>query len=148
MADIAVIWNPALGHGDWELIGAQLSGDADLDTAILISLFTDAQANPDDAIPDGSNDPRGWWGDLDEDYAVGSRLWLLSRAKQTGETLALAQDYIAEALQWLIDDGVVAAFDITTEWTAAGLLGARVVAYKQNGTTVALNYNWVWQGMN
>ncbi len=148
MSDISVIWDPASGHGDWSLMGAQLRADTDLETAILISLFTDRVANPDDVIPDGSSDPRGWWGDLDEDYAIGSRLWLLSRAKQTPETLAHAQDYISEALQWLIDDDVVAHFDIATEWTAKSLLGARIIAYKQNGAKLALNYTWVWQGMN
>ena len=55
----------------------------DLQTAILISLFTDAQASPDDMIQDGSGDPRGWWGDLGSSKPIGSKLWLLGRAKQT-----------------------------------------------------------------
>lgn len=145
MTDTVTTWIPALGRGDWLLSGAQLADGSDLQTAILISLFTDRQANPDDVIPDGSGDPRGWVGDLGQDYPIGSRLWLLSRAKQTGETLARAQDYIAEALQWLIDDGVVAKFDILTEWTRTSQLGARVTAYKTDGATVALNFSSAWK---
>jgi phage gp46-like protein len=148
MSDTLTTWVPALGRGDWLLSGAQLAAGGDLQTAILISLFSDRAANPNDVIPDGSGDPRGWVGDLDQDYPIGSRLWLLSRAKQTGETLARAQDYIAEALQWLIDDGVVAKFDILVEWTRASQLGANVIAYKTDGTNMALNFLSVWKGIN
>ena len=148
MSDTLTTWVPALGRGDWLLSGAQLAAGSDLQTAVLISLFSDREANPDDIIPDGSGDPRGWVGDLGQDYKIGSRLWLLSRAKQTGETLARAQDYIAEALQWLIDDGVVAKFDILVEWTRRSQLGANVIAYKADGTTEALNFLSVWKGIN
>lgn len=143
MSDISINWSPALSRGDWTLLGAQLQGGTDLVSAILISLFTDRVAGPDDVIPDGTTDPRGWWGD-DAAYPIGSRLWLLSRAKQTDDTLALAQGYIAEALQWLIDDGVVARFGITVEWSSPGRLGARIVAYESSGTAIALNSSSLW----
>lgn len=147
MSDISTIWAPTLSRGDWVVAGPQLQSGNDLTTAILISLFTDRIAASDDAIPDGTNDPRGWWGD-DAALPIGSRLWLLNRAKQTTDTLSLAQGYIAEALQWLIDDGVVASFDIVTEWTRSGMLGAQVVAYEKSGTVVALNSSAVWGAIN
>lgn len=125
-----------------------LQSGNDLETAILISLFTDREANPGDVIPDGTGDARGWVGDQDQDYQIGSRLWLLSRAKQTLETLQRASDYIAEALQWLIDDGVVARFDITVEWTRPSMLGARIVAYSGDGAIVPMNFSWVWKAIN
>jgi phage gp46-like protein len=128
--------------------GGQLANGNDLQTAILISLFTDREASPDDVIPDGTNDRRGWIGDEGEEYKIGSRIWLLSRAKQTTETLNRAFDYIAEGLQWLLDDDVVAKFDITVEWTRAGMLGSKVVAYQKDGSTMALNFSWVWKGLN
>lgn len=133
-----------MGIGDWTLLGSQLQSGNDLQNAVYISLFTDRVANPDDVIPDASQDPRGWWGDAGQDVAVGSRLWLLQRAKQTVETLNLAKDYIVEALQWLIDDGVVGSFDITVEWTAAGLLGANVVAHRPNSNQSAMQFFWNW----
>lgn len=128
--------------------GGDLQTGDDLATAILISLFTDRMAEPDDAITDGTNDPRGWWGDQFSTVPIGSRLWLLDRSKQTQETLQRAYDYIIEALQWLIDDGVVAKFDVRVEWTKSGMLGAQVIAYKQDGSTVAAAYSWAWQGIN
>ena len=147
MSDTSTIWVRDLGRGDWNLVGADLQSGNDLETAILISIFSDREANPDDIIPDGTNDPRGWIGDIDQPYKIGSRIWLLTRAKQTQETLSRANDYIAEALQWLIDDGVVAQFDITTEWTKPGLLGAKVLAY-QGGISTPMNFSWAWKAIN
>ena len=148
MSDTTTIWDIANSRGDWAMAGSLLQTGSDLQTAILISLFTDRIADPDDVIPDGSNDPRGWWGDSGSTVLIGSRLWLLQRAKQTAETLQRAYDYIVEALQWLIDDGVVARFDILVEWTQTSELGAQVVAYKQDGSTIANAYTWAWQGLN
>ncbi|PWC74062.1 phage GP46 family protein [Azospirillum sp. TSH64] len=141
MADITITWSPADGRGDWTFApGGDLDTGDDLATAILLSLFTDRPALKDDVIPDGTADRRGWWGDRE----LGSRLWLLERAKQTTETLHRARDYIAEALQWLVDDGVVARFDIEAAWLRRSTLGARITAFRSDGRTVALSYSWAW----
>lgn len=148
MSDTTIQWDVLNARGDWALVGAQLQTGNDLQTAVLISLFTDRQATSDDVIPDGSGDPRGWVGDLGSDYPIGSRLWLLDRSKQTSAVLAKASDYCNEALQWLIDDGVVAKFAIVTEWTKPTTLGIQITAYKQDGTTVAMNFSSAWNGIN
>lgn len=148
MSDITTVWDPATGRGDYQLSGADLLSGDDLQTAVLISLFTDRQSAPDDIIPDGTQDPRGWWGDQGEQYPIGSRLWLLDRAKQETEVLNLAQDYITEALQWLIDDGVAARIAVHCEWTGLSVLGAQIEIYRQDGSRVALNYAWAWKGVS
>ncbi|MEQ0775890.1 phage GP46 family protein [Paraburkholderia tropica] len=147
MADTKTTWDASIGRGDWTLSGPVLDTGDDLSTAILISLFTDRQAAADDDIPDGTTNRRGWWGDLDSDTQIGSRLWLLSRAKQTTETLQRANDYINEALQWLIDDGVVASFDVSLWWIKSGQLGGLIVAHKQNGTTTSVAYQSLWSAI-
>lgn len=145
MSDISTYW--VATRGDWQLSGAQLVAGNDLATAVVISLFTDREALPDDKIINGADDPRGWWAD-DGPYLIGSRLWLIDRAKRTQETLELAQSYIEEALQWLIDDGVVASFDVYLEWTQQSMLGARVTALRNDGSTQAMNFAWAWNGIN
>ena len=147
MPDITTVWDVNDGRGDWKLNGAQLASGNDLATAVLISVFTDRQCLDDDTIPDNTGDARGWWGDLEQTVPIGSRLWLLERAKETTETLQRASDYIKEALQWMIDDGVVAKFDVLTEWTRPGMLGAQITAHKQDGTTVAMQFDWAWKGL-
>lgn len=148
MNDITTVWNVSRSRGEWVLDGAALRTGSDLATAILISVFTDRVANPDDEIPDGSGDPRGWWGDEGETVPIGSRLWLLERAKQNDDTLQRAHDYLTECLQWLIDDGVVAKLDILVEWTRKSFLGAQLVAYRQDGSTEAFAFSWVWNGIS
>ncbi|MCP3017955.1 phage GP46 family protein [Cupriavidus basilensis] len=148
MSDTTTVWNVSRSLGDWVLDGAMLRTGSDLSTAILISVFTDRVANPDDVIPDGSNDPRGWWGDLGEAVPIGSRLWLLERAKQNDDTLQRAYDYVTECLQWLLDDGVVAKFDILVEWTRDSMLGAQILAYRKDGTTETTTFTWAWKGIS
>lgn len=111
MADIATTWIPLLGAGDWALAGGDLASGSDLETAVLISLFTDAQAAPDDVIPDGTSDPRGWWGDDGETTPIGSKIWLLARSKATPDIPSRLRTAILSALQWLVDDKVVTAID-------------------------------------
>jgi phage gp46-like protein len=147
VSDITTVWVPALGRGDWVLKGADLQNGGDLTSAVLISLFTDRVANTDDVITDASGDPRGWWGDVGVPYPIGSRLWLLEREKQTNATAARARDYIAEALKWMIDDGVVARFEIDAQFIAPARLAASVIAHRADGATIAMNFANVWLGI-
>lgn len=107
---------------DLVLNSYDLATEDGLRTAVIISLFTDRSAEADDEIPDGSDDRRGWWSDV-----LGSRLWLLARAKEMPDTLARARAYAIEALQWLIDDDVATAVEVTAEWAQRGVLALGVV---------------------
>jgi phage gp46-like protein len=99
-------------------------------TAALLSLLTDRRAGPNDQLPDpNATDRRGWCGDalawVDGDQ-FGSRLWLLSRAKQTEETRCLAIDYAQEALAWMITDGAATAVAVQAAWAQRGWLALTV----------------------
>lgn len=147
--DIATIWNVQDAQGDWLVSGAALLGGDDLATAVLISFFSDRLANDDDLIPDGTTNRRGWWGDAGQDYLIGSRLWLLERGKLTNTTAQDAETYALEALQWLIDDGVIVKADVAARVlaTVPGKLVMAVILYKTDGTRKALNFVWVWNGI-
>lgn len=145
MSDISVIWDVDNSRGDWQFIAPALVTGDDLQSAVLVSLFTDRLANDDDSIPDGTGDPRGWWGDIGEDKPIGSRLWLLDRSKQTQEVLSNARDYIIEALQWLVDDGVIASMDAQTQWVRDAFLGAQIILYQPTGPQISMTYAWAWQ---
>jgi phage gp46-like protein len=153
--DIATVNLASAGdlHFDWQMNGPDLATDDGLRAAVLISLFTDRRAADDDALPDGTDDRRGWWADLPPDGApdrgrpdlIGSRLWLLTRAKATDETAQLARRYILEALQWMIEDGVAQSIDATTKWGAVGtLLIALVIVRTRNGQPADHRYDLIW----
>lgn len=104
---LALSIDPDLGEGDFSSAQGALATGLDLQTLVIASLFCDAPAQDGDPVPDGQ--PRsGWWADaFSEDGDVwGSRLWLLKRAKLTSETCRKAEAYAAEALRWMISDGV------------------------------------------
>lgn len=143
MSDITTVWDASLLRGDWAQAGASLQSGADVVTGVLISIFTDRVANADDAIPDGTADPRGWWAD-DPQKPIGSRLWLLGREKQLDSVPQRAKDYCKEALQWMLDDGVVAKFEIAAQWVRAGFLGVQITAYQQDGTTTVVKFTAAW----
>lgn len=119
----------------------------DLSTAIMLSLFTDRRADEDDTIPDGL-DPRGWWADAMDGERIGSRLWLLERARNLPETFALAKEYAQEALAWLVADGVAAkvlvdAFAVRgTDCDCVMVLDVAVV--KPDGKSLRWKYRYAW----
>jgi len=152
MSDLALSFDGETLTSDIAFGASDLATDDGLATAVIISLFTDARARPEDLLPDDTRAPgetivfgsaggnltryrRGWWGDLvpppqaadATGHRTGSRLWLLSREKQTAETLHRAEEYAREALQWLIADGVARAVQVEAFIPRAGWLGLRIM---------------------
>ena len=145
MTDITTTWITSTGTGDWAISSGALASGADLASAVLISIFTDRQANADDVLPDGSDDRRGWWGDQGQDVPIGSRLWLLDRSRLTQDVANTVQVHLAEALKWLIDDGVAAGVSVAARISGQSQLDTVVTVTRNDGTKVPLKYSWVWQ---
>lgn len=149
MADIRTRWDGENLTGDWLVSGGQLGADADLATAVLISLFTDRLAADDDVIPAGDGDRRGWWATagMEEVHGVaqiGSRWWLLDRSKQTEAVRQDAEAYGAEALQWLIDQRVATAVTVSAAWAGIGALQVEIVITRNDGTKFERRYDLPW----
>lgn len=126
-----------------------ITEDAIIETAVIVSLFTDRQANDEDIIPDGSNNKRGWWGDSLANVKgdkIGSRLWLLEREKQIeGGKLDIrprAKFYAEEALEHFIEDGVANSINITSSYPRPEWLGLVIKFEKANGQTLIFNYQY------
>lgn len=160
MTDVALGFDFALMAGDLVLDGATLATEDGLRTAIVISIFTDARAHDDDEIPDGTTNRRGWWADRVAPASraadsqdgrtpdrIGSRMWLLSREKQVPEVLARAKQYLAEALQWLVDEGVATKVAVTTWIERTGVLGWQAEITRPDGTIGAFRFDYVWRSL-
>ena len=130
---------------DLALDGADLAPDTSLETAVVLSLFTDRRAEPGD-IPAGE-DPKGWWGDsfAEADDRIGSRLWLLPREKLLPETAERARGYAREALQWLLDDGIAAGVDVTAELHRPDRLSLAIVLRRPDGRQETYQYHDLWE---
>lgn len=93
-------------------------------TNVMLSLFTDKRALDSDELPHGGTDKRGYWADSfnDDNYKIGSRLWLLSREKQLDSVLKRAKEYAEESLKWLIDEKQVESITVTATKSANNTL--------------------------
>lgn len=144
MSDVRTVWRD-LG-GDWLVQGPSLAEDDGLETAVVISLFTDRLAAD---APADAGSRRGWWGDaygeVDGDL-IGSRLWLLAREKQLPQVLARAELYAREALQWLVDDGVASSVDVRAELVRSGVLGLAVTITRSAQPIVRYRFESFWKG--
>jgi len=135
MLDFALRFDPETGTCDFAIEGGDIALDATPVTPMLIALGSDRRARPDDTLPDEPRPVpdvvavlgrrRGWPGDaLDRNgRLIGSRLWLLARAKQNEDTRLRAIAYAEEALA---DAGLSA--QVEAAWIARNTLGMRVVA--------------------
>ena len=135
MSDLLLAWDDEIYAGDLVIdddVADLATEDPGLRTAVLVSLFTDRRVA--EGLPPGEAHRRGWWGDtLTGAGEIGSRLWLLGRAKRTPETMRRAEGYAREALEWLVTDGVVLEVDVRAESPADHRLLLRVVLTTQDG---------------
>jgi len=137
-----------LEHGiDFAMAQFDLAMDDGLETAVILSLFTDARANADDALPLGQSDRRGWWADAypaaDGDR-FGSRLWLLRASKQLQQSLNLAKEYAEEALAWLVADGVASRVEVDTFIPRDEVMGMTVRIYRPDDTVTPIRFETLW----
>lgn len=153
MTDLALFWDDEALSADVALVGGDLATDAGLRSAMLISIFTDRRARPDDVLPYENADRRGWWGDVaatEVDDEIGSRLWLLSREKRLSPVLDRARDYLIESLAWLLRDGVVGALDVEVEF--GGQVAGRdrlhfAVYVSRPGGPTRQRFDFVWSNL-
>ncbi len=168
MSDIRTVMFRPLAPGepprfDYQADRPALLEDEGLETAIIISLFTDRRANHDDALPDGGDDRRGWWADAFpelEGDRIGSRLWLLFREKDMQSVVNRAREYTDEALAWLVQDGVAQRIVVQTGWvdrvsrtvtesktnlSMPGVLGIAITVYRPNEPPVQFRFDHFWR---
>ena len=145
--DIKILYDDLTQSFDFKYQNGDFVRDSGLETAVLISLFTDRRADDDDPLIN-QNEFRGWWGDLIGDEGpVGSRLWLIKYGKATQENVILAKEYIIEALQWMIDDEVVMKIDVETESQGPPenkVLAAKIKMYYNDGNSEAIVFTNLW----
>ena len=142
---IKLLYDNDTQSADLERGGGNIVQTDLLDTAVLISLFTHRQALPTDQLPNNSDLRGGWWADPfadNENDPIGSRLWLLSRSKMTQATLNLAREYVAEALEWMVEDQIVARVVAIAEAQAPATLAFGAELYQPG--EVAPRWRKIW----
>lgn len=148
MSDIGLTWSEDQRAADLEVELNDLVRDGGLETAVMLSLFTDRRSETGDPLPAGQIDRRGWWADATpvvEGDLFGSRLWLLEREIESQAVVDRAVTYAREALQWLLDDKVASSIDVSAQVPRRGMLGLTVKIYRPAMDPVEYHYDHVWQ---
>lgn len=150
MTDIRTVFIDLGTPIDYAIDALGLTEDDGLETAVVLSLFTDRRAEDDDRLPEpGDTDRRGWWADAFpeiEGDRIGSRLWLLNREKQTQDVANRAREYAEEALAWLVDDGIASRIEVEAAFVRAGVLGLGVAIHRPDIPAVEHRFNVLWEG--
>lgn len=142
---------------DWLLRGdGSLDDTDDLATAVIAALGTDRRADEADVLPDPDDtDRRGWWGDTDgEDiwggWPIGSRLWLLNRAKITdigardGALVARVEAYLNEAMQPFVTHSIASGVSVSAERNGLGRIDAFVTLHRDQSRSLSLRFDSLW----
>jgi len=160
--DVAISWDPATNSGDWTISNGDLALGNPLQSAVLISLFTDRLAPEEvagDAAqvgiqPQSDGDRRGWWGDAFDDRKtlIGSRLWQVQRAIKANATSVprVIEAFCNEALQWLKDDGVASAVSTSAAWAPGSRTRVDFVVTVTQPTQSSaeqFKFSLVWEGL-
>lgn len=112
-------------HGIEALATYALGLEDTLQTAVIVSLFTDKRAGADDALPRGQTDRRGWCGEEFVSKGAnsldgwGSHLWLLYVGKVNLPVLERARFAAQESLAWFVRDGIASRVNASAQWVGA-----------------------------
>lgn len=122
-ADALLNTSPAVGETKFDF---QIGPDGDiltedqLDTAILVSLFTDKRADAGQ-VPQ-PHLRRGWIGDLETPTDLwGSHLWLFDQSRMTNEAAILIRDAAQAGLDWMIEGGIAPSISTRAVAKISGL---------------------------
>ncbi|WP_035605135.1 phage GP46 family protein [Edwardsiella tarda] len=142
---IGLTWQNLLSRGDITVQHDGLSIDDGLVTLVLICLFTDARADVDDEIPDGSGDPRGWPGDTFSDSPWGSKLWLLEREKLTESVRQRIEDYARLSMQPLLRGGYARSADVEASIASFDRINFIVILVRPDKSQLTIQLSRRWE---
>jgi phage gp46-like protein len=133
------------GKFDISFENGDLKKTSGLETALDVSIYTDARASSD-LVPIPENQ-RGWLGNIVSpvtDRQLGGLLWLIDQRRLTQNTLNTAVDYARKSLNWLIKDQVAKNIEVTGEIVPRFGIELKIILTAINGQTETRFYK-LWE---
>lgn len=143
MQDILIRANSD-GLYDFVVEGNEFASAGGFETAIPVSLFTDARAPA--ALVSEPQYRRGWIGNLLTAATMrqlGSILWVLDQSRITQERLNIARLAAQDAFQWMVDDGV--ALGVKIDVQRSSVTGIIVFIEITDTSNVVSRYQTLWR---
>lgn len=98
---------PFQGIYDLAVVNRVLESTDGMETALIVSLFTDARTSSDKVAT--AHNRRGWVGNIltaNIGRSIGSTLWVYEQSRITTNILNQIRVAAQEALDWLVEDGI------------------------------------------
>jgi phage gp46-like protein len=150
MAQDILVTQDSEGIFDISIESGDIKGADGLDTAIAISLFTDARA-PTNLVPT-IHKQRGWVGNLVSVVTgrqLGGLLWLVNQRRLIQSTVNNCVTYARDSLQWMLDDNVLKRLTVTGEIVPTEGILLTIVTTALSGITETRYYKlWEVTGVN
>jgi len=130
---------------DLDFDGQDLVLGDDMETAVIISLFTWAHRAAEDPDPVPGGDQMGWWADETLEPSgdfLGGKIWLSQRSKITPDLFLQLEQWGAECLDWMVQDGVGDSVSITMEKSALELNRLDILVQVQKGGRIPVDYRY------
>lgn len=135
--------------GDFDLAfdagrGDLLTTDS-LENSVIISIGTYARERNLGNAANLKPNVGGWWGDaLDEEGTLGGYLYEAFPGKLTEETAEAVENLCAEALKWMVDDGVAKAVNCEAGIVENAVLNLVVTIERPEGDSEVFLYEFNW----
>lgn len=134
----------------WD-IDIAANGDLKLEdgyeTNIIMSLFCDRRASQFEVLEPMMR--RGWWGNTlnDDNFELGSKLWLLDQARLTTGTVRLAEQYAYDSLRWFKEDKLLSDISVSAKasFEADSPRIELVAEFLRKDNQVEYKYYTIWE---
>lgn len=130
---------------DVSIENGDLAGVDGFDSAIWVSLFTDARAP--ESIVRKPEDRRGWIGNLAspvENRDLGGLLWLTDQRRLNQDTLNEVVDYARQSLNWFVEDSIAKSITVSGEIIPLQGIRLAIIIKTPDGNTVT-HYVPLWE---
>lgn len=133
------------GRFDIDIENGDLAHEDGFETAIWVSLFTDARAPSSKVtLPEAR---RGWVGNTVSTVIgrdLGSLLWIAEQRRMNQDTVNEIVGYVQSALNWFVDDGLAARVEVSGEIVATYGIRLFIEITSPNGSTTNQYVN-LWE---
>ncbi|MCK5019188.1 MAG: phage GP46 family protein [Candidatus Peribacteraceae bacterium] len=133
------------GAFDIAIETGDLENEEGFDTAIWVSLFTDARAGETQVL--SPENRRGWLGNTVSDIEerqLGGLLWLAEQRRLTQDTLNELIDYARKSLNWMVEDNIAQKVEVDGEIVPRNGMALSITITSREGITSS-HYIPLWE---
>ncbi len=148
MQDIG-FFNVGAACPDLVIENGDLKADNGLETAVMISLYSNRFVERED-LPPLETDQNGWWADEISDPIddlIGSKFWAIERRGVSLESANRYEESGREALAWMIEDGIAKLIPVESTIVSGERIDVAIDIFRPDGDNIPSRFIWDGQAL-